>query len=547
MVTRAALLAVLALIALGSASARAAEDARAATVARWAVVEFELAWDGQRENPFQDVDALATATGPDGAATAFDGFYDGDGTWRFRFVPTAHGAWTLDMRLVSGGKVVASATQPIACEGDLRHGFIRVSRKNPYRFEWDDATPYYPIGIQPGGIDGGGLDGPRQTEGQWRQVPMGEYMDAFRGKANLFRIQLGVGDARAVAGQVLTGKEGLYRYDIDFCRKLDGALATLRENGFAVILTPFQDMSTWGDAETALGPIRSAEGFKDLANADAVRPVKPYLRYLVARYGAWVDVWEIFNEDAYTPDAWLAEMAAFLRERDPYDHIISTDIERPSSPWCEIVTPHEYMWMPAEEIDAHLCKELLRFKSFGKPVLYTEFGNQQRMSNVDPVKWRVAVWVAFMNESGLLFWHSGGVQWDAPTRHNANAYLGPEARKSFEVFQNIVKDLPVDMRPVHPGWTAKGESLWAYALSNGDKTLLYIHHFGDHVATYPSRRQKTWTGPGAFRVTWFDPATGDVIARDEAKSDLGNITTIATPPVRIDAVGLVERADAGGE
>lgn len=77
-------------------------------------------------------------------------------------------------------------------------------------------------------------------------------------------------------------------------------------------------------------------------------------------------------------------MAAHIRDLDPYDHPMATSYERPLEPWCEIVTPHEYMqgnYMDELEIDAHLSRELLRAKSYGKPVLYTEFGNGNLMPN----------------------------------------------------------------------------------------------------------------------------------------------------------------------
>jgi len=513
------------------------------SVARWGVLELTVAYSGALENPFQDVEAVAEAVGPGGRSLRVCGFYDGDGAWRFRIVPDIEGAWQAKLSLLRDGKVVAGSETSFTCKGREGHGFVRISARNPYRFEWDDGTPFYPIGIQPGGYKEAGLDGPPGGHGAWRSVDWPTYLDAFQGKANLLRYQLGAGDTRAVAGEVLTGKEGLYRYNLEFCRGLDESMRLARSHGFAAILTAFQDMSVWGEAGTAFGDNRATGAWKDASSAETFRPVKAYLKYLVARYGAYVDIWEFFNEDSFTQSDRLAEMAAFVRKEDPYRHLLTTNVERPQEPWCDMATPHEYMWMPASEIDGHLCKELLRLKSFGKPVLYTEFGNQRRMSNVDPVKWRVAVWVAFMNESALLFWHMGGIQVEFAEKSNANAYLGPQARQYFAVFQGIVKDVPVTARPVNAGWTEKGEKLWRYALSDGRMTLLYVHHYGDHTTPHEPRSQKVWTGPGRFRITWLDPATGEVLKTGEAASDLGYMLTVDSPEITVDAVAKIEKSN----
>jgi hypothetical protein len=515
-----------------------------ATVRRWDVVEIALRYAGELENPFQDVEAVCRATGPDGQMCKFDGFYDGDATWRFRFVPDAHGKWSLHAQLAHDGKVVAEAGKDFTAAGDLNHGFVRVSSVNPYALEWQDGRPYYPIGIQPGGIEGGGVDGPPKGSGEWRHLPLDEYIDAFRGKANLFRMQLGLGGLQPHE-MLLTGEEGLYRYDVEYARKLDKSLRTYRKNGFAVILVPFQDMSVWRGYENVFGDVRDPGGFKNVSNEN-IPAIKAYLRYVTARYSAYTDIWQIFNEDCYTPNDWLRVMAAHIRDLDPYDHPIATSYERPLEPWCDIVTPHEYMqgnYMDELEIDAHLCRELLRAKSYGKPVLYTEFGNGNLMPNEDPVKWRIAVWVAHMNECHLTFWHMGGISVQAGPDSNANAYLGKRARDYFEAFHKIVDDLPVDMRPVLTGWDQVGQSLWRYALGNGRLTLFYAHHMGDHSKAHPPADETIiWTGAGNFRITWLDPATAEVLHVEEKRAG-GEALFVSTPPVVVDVAALIERID----
>ena len=55
-------------------------------VERWDIFEVVLQSDHQYDNPFTDVELQATfSTG--NTTIRVDGFYDGDSTWRIRFMP----------------------------------------------------------------------------------------------------------------------------------------------------------------------------------------------------------------------------------------------------------------------------------------------------------------------------------------------------------------------------------------------------------------------------------------------------------------------------
>jgi len=537
-------LALLANLSLSHPGAVRAQESSSLVIPRWSVAEFELEYNGKPDNPFQQVEAEGEFIPPDGSpAIKVEGFYDGGGIWRFRFVPRVYGSWSYNLRLKKGEKAVGVRLGSFVCRGDQGQGFLRVSAANSYRFEREDGTPFYPIGIQVCGQKDADLDGPAEGEGKWRIVSMETFLDAHRGGANLFRVQLGVGTRAGCAREIVTDSGGPYRYNLSALAQLDETCRLLKKYGFAVILIPFQDMSLWGTDSTTFGTNKDTEGWKNIHNREAVEPARCYLRYLVARYAAYTDIWELFNEDSYTPDEWLREMAAYVRNLDPYRHLVTTNYERPLERWCELVTPHEYMWMPANEIDAHLAKEFARLKSFGKPVLYTEFGNQGDFSNRDPLKWRLAVWTAFMNESAILFWSMSGIilAEKEGRRGNANTYLGPEDREYFRIFQSFVRDLPVTMRPVMLGYGEKGDELRRYALSDGRLSVLYLHHYTSHESS-ASGTIYLWTGPGEFEITWIDPASGATVGSDKATST-GHVLIFRCPPVTIDLAAKIKKID----
>lgn len=67
--------------------------AQEATVERWDT--HELSWQGGRyQNPFRDVKLTVTFRHASGREIAVNGFYDGDSTWRVRFMPLELGRWT---------------------------------------------------------------------------------------------------------------------------------------------------------------------------------------------------------------------------------------------------------------------------------------------------------------------------------------------------------------------------------------------------------------------------------------------------------------------
>jgi hypothetical protein len=301
-------------------------------------------------------------------------------------------------------------------------------------------------------------------------------------------------------------------------------------------------MSTYGNPKTVFGAGRDTVGYKNV-NAPNMPLQEKYLRYMVARYAAFVDVWEIFNEDSFAPNDYLAHLAKVIRDADPYRRLITTNYERPDQPWCDVVCPHEYMSIPAKDVDGHLIEEFVRLKAWGKPVQYTEFGNKGTLSNYDPEKWRIVVWTCFTREVGMLFWSMSGTKTTADpkrTAGNSNTYLGPDTRKHFRILQEFCKDLPADMRPVHCLATNHDTGVHVGGLSNGSIVVLYVHHFTDHDTEYQPRPVTVWTGPGRFKVKWIDPATGETV-REEEKGTAQNFLTISVPPLKVDLACRLDR------
>ncbi len=539
----------------GSWVACAATGAAPAVVPKYGMLELAFRCAERFENPFRDASCVAEFAAPSGVRIRVEGFHDGGDRWKIRFVPREHGGWNWTAR-IDGGASPVEAAGAFECRGAQGHGFLRISQRNPFRYEYEDGTPFYPIGIQTCDFLRPDFDGPEPGQGEGRFVSNAEWLQAFTGAVNLVRTQFGpgtrVGCALPLIAAAPKGKPGEVaesfryqpdRYDLDLASRIDVVYREQREAGISQILILFQDMSLWGGGDTAFGKPRDLDTYKSLQAANLALQ-EQYIRYIVARYGAFVDIWEIFNEDSYAPDDYLAHLAAVIRKADPYGRLITTSYERPGAAWCDLTAWHEYMGMPAREVDAYLVGQIALFKSRGKLVQNTEFGNQGVLSNVDPLKWRIAMWAAHMHESSLVFWSMSQRQIPAGQvkKGNANAYIGPETRRAFRVFHDLTRDLPVTMRPVAVGYVDQTQ-LRAYALAGERHALVYVHPVADPATTLTlADALLVQTGPGRWRVRWVSPETGDELAMEDVET-VQQYLSLRVPPIKVDAVARIEWID----
>jgi hypothetical protein len=513
------------------------------TVRAHEVFETVLRSDRRFADPFHDARLRAQFVSPAGETVAVDGFFAGNGEWRARFVPRAAGTWRYQAVLTGDGRDERLAGA-FVCAGSAGDGFLRQSARNRYRLEYESGRPFYPIGVQTcGAIAGVDLDGPN-PDGSWRAVEVEEWCRAFRGAVNLVRVQFGTGTRAGCAVDLIPDRAKPGAYGLENAAGLDRMYALHRAAGFSQIAILFQDMSAYGRGDHAFGSVCDRLDFKSLTAANLALQ-EQYLRYVVARYACYVDIWEIFNEDSFAPDDYLRHLYRVIREADPYDHPITTNFSRPEEDYCDLIVPHQYVAIPDLEVDALVAKDVGALKSYGKVVQYTEFGNKNTLSNDDPVKWRLAAWTALMNESGMLFWSMSGRKTSpsAELSGNSNAYLGRDSRAHFRALLDFVRDLPITARP--QAIETVSQQFRAYCLGDRDTTMLYLHHFRDHGKPTEAEPLRVQLGAGRYRVHWIDPADGKPLAPDPPVSGSpGMFLMITVPPFAVDAACRIDRIAA---
>jgi hypothetical protein len=111
-------------------------------VKKWDI--FELALQGPSNgNPFIDVD-LSTDFIQDDRTLHVDGFYDGNGIYRIRFMPDTVGHWQYKTRSNSSALDNKTGTLECTSPAPTNHGLVRVH--NTFHFIYADGTPYNQVG-----------------------------------------------------------------------------------------------------------------------------------------------------------------------------------------------------------------------------------------------------------------------------------------------------------------------------------------------------------------------------------------------------------------
>jgi hypothetical protein len=282
----------------------AASPALAVEVEQWGL--FELSLRGPAGgNPFVDVELTATFTQGE-QKVRVTGFYDGDGTYHVRFMPASPGEWTyttVSNRADLDGK---AGRLTVGKPSPANHGPVRV--RSTYHFAYADGTPYFPVGTtcyawthQPDKLE-------EQTLATLKAGPFNKLRMCVFPK--WYAYNKTEPTCYPFAGTP-PDKWDFDRFNPQFFRHLETRIGKLRDLGIEadVILFHPYDKGHWG--------------FYRLPAAADDR----YLRYVVARLGAYRNVWwSLANEFDFMKEKTDADWERFLKvvaEADPYGHLRS--------------------------------------------------------------------------------------------------------------------------------------------------------------------------------------------------------------------------------
>ena len=112
-------------------------------VEQWGIQEVSLQSKLTHANPFTEVE-LRCEFSKGNQKFDVDGFYDGNQTWKIRFMPDEQGEWTYRTRSNDLQLDGRSGSFIVGPPGPHNHGPVRVN--NTYHFAYADGTPYFLLG-----------------------------------------------------------------------------------------------------------------------------------------------------------------------------------------------------------------------------------------------------------------------------------------------------------------------------------------------------------------------------------------------------------------
>jgi hypothetical protein len=113
----------------------------AESVERWGM--FEVSVPGKTAgNPFTDY-YITGVFRHKNETVETGGFYDGNGIYKVRFMPSFEGIYTFEVSGTFASEAISGSFDVTPAKGN-NHGPVRVAGK--YHFAYEDGAPYYPIG-----------------------------------------------------------------------------------------------------------------------------------------------------------------------------------------------------------------------------------------------------------------------------------------------------------------------------------------------------------------------------------------------------------------
>lgn len=389
------------------------------SVQQWDV--FEICVEGRSEgNPFVDAPLHGTFCSKNENKTV-EGFYDGDGLYKVRFMPSFPEHYTF---AVTGegleGPVTGSFDVQPAQEGN--HGPVRVC--GDFHFAYADGTPYYPVGTtcyvwthQPEPVQ----------EETLRELSQG-YFNKIRfcvfPKHYDFNFQDPItfpyegtpcsteGMTRDTFMEFQPDNPGNHWDFTRFCpahfQHMERCIQRLMEIGVEADIIVFHPYDRWG--------------FSEMGAENDNR----YVRYLVARFAAYRNVWwSLANEYDLLKKKTLADwerIAALFCRYDPYSHLRSIHNCVPfydyTAPWItHCCIQRQDMYKCAELTDQYRVR-------YHKPVVLDEIAYEGNLphawgniSGKELVRrfWEAAVrggyaghGETYLSDDGVIWWSHGG-------------------------------------------------------------------------------------------------------------------------------------------
>jgi hypothetical protein len=449
-------------------------------IPRYGIFERSLNYKGTGDNPFQ-TGIQAAFFDEAGRRYSVDGFYDGEETYKVRFMPSMPGLW--EYRIFIDGNPAESGG--FQCVPSTLKGPLRQDPRHPCHFIFDNGEPFYMLGNTAYQAVAAYRDHPRQ---------FAAFLDYYAARSfNWNRFVVAADRSKDQVDRWIWGgtqEEPDYaEFDLDTFRAVEGVIEEMAARDMIASLIFMVDRA-----------YRST-------GAQKMNIARRYLKYMVARVGAWWNVvWNLFNEwnknDIFT-SAEVDELGAYLRSIDPYRRLTACHhyarFEFFDRDWAD------YASMQYRDLPGGINKVMLQNRYFGKIVANEEYGYEEDTilppndaDNVRHDHWAIAMAGGYGTYGDKTKGPKIGVYFTC-NLEDARGTSAPDALRHLYSFM-----MQTGYRDMAPGnhFLSRCNPEEVFCLANpGREYIVYMVKGQEVVLNLAHVRRE-------LQMQWFDPLTG---------------------------------------
>lgn len=471
------------------------------SISKWDLYEITIIGP-MNGNPFVDFKVAGEFFGKN-ERIKVDGFYDGNGVYKVRFMPSFEGEYCFRIHCSFSNEEFTGKFRVIGADKN-NHGPVRVA--NTYHFAYEDGKPYYSIGTTCYVWE---LQSDERIEETYRSLTeagfnkirfciLPKHYDYNLGEPRSYPYEGTPMDSSVLTSENFlqyTGKtEGnhfdLYRFNPDHFRHIEKCITRLGKMGIEADIIVMHPYDRWGFSQMT-------QDQDDL-----------YWNYVVARFAGYHNVWWAFaNEydlfEHKTIEDW-ERYAKIVCDKDPYNHLRSIhnchsfyDHHRPWVTHCSI--QRQDLYKSAELVNE--WREVYR-----KPIVLDEIayeGNIQfGWGNISGEEMLRRFWECvcrggypghgetYLNKDGILWWSHGGK-------------LHGESWKRFKFLYEIMSETPgLGLAPYE-------KSSWDEVAAVPEDTYSKVREVKDYYLIYysfmrPSFREYHFDDTTSFKLNVID-------------------------------------------
>ncbi|NQT18073.1 MAG: DUF5060 domain-containing protein [Planctomycetes bacterium] len=549
--------------------------------------KFEITFELNRNfsNPFDplEVDVNGVFTTPSEEVMTVPGFYcqdfisaranDGERltpvgqtTWKIRFSPKEAGThmFVVHVKTADGDLKITTRSFDAAEFDDP--GYVRISKKDPRCFEFDNGQMFYPIGhnLRSPNDDRGAL----RIYGKHKPFPdrgTYAYEDVLPEMAangeNFAEVWMSSWWLDLEWIPAWKHYQGLGDYNLANAWKLDRVLQLARKNNIRVhlVVDNHGKISNWCDPEWKDCPYNKENGGflsspdEFFTNQRAMKLYKQKMRYIIARWGydtyiAGIELWSELDLTGATgafhkhpsKTNWHRIMTKYIRSIDPWNHILTThystnyskiDPKVASLPGIEYIAVDAYRQNNDRRSIGHLLTDTYSFcRQWPKPLFITEYGGTPHAGSKASIEsdLHAGLWAGWMLPMGgtpLLWW------FDFIERGYSGNLNDPGLFFHFRAFSRYAageerRDPDLNVGTITlAGAGAVGARLKAMCLQNTERAYCWIYEEACMQTMQKPQNAREYKNvgvslynlkPGKYDIEVWDTYKGEVIQKVQA-------------------------------